>query len=81
VPAVTLAAIVTLLASGMVAAGLAFRANDPRAWNAVGVFAVGGVACLYGLLVELLGQDALPVVLAGALVDLAALGYLSVRAR
>ena len=65
----------------MLAAGLAFRRSDARAWNAVAVFAVGGVACGYGLLIELLGEDALPAVLAGGLVCLVALGYLGARAR
>jgi hypothetical protein len=81
VPAVTLAVIATLVTCGMFAAGLAYRAGTPRGWNAVGVFAVGGVVCGYGLLVELLGQDALPAVLAGGLVCLAAIGYLGAFAR
>ena len=80
-PAVTLAVMALLVTLGMVAAGLAFRQGSARAWNAVGVFAVGGVVCGYGLLIELLGQDAMPAVLAGGLVSLAALSYLGVAAR
>ncbi len=80
-PAVTLAVMALLVTLGMVAAGLAFRQGSARAWNAVGVFAVGGVVCGYGLLIELLGQDAMPAVLAGGLVSLAALSYLGVTAR
>ncbi len=79
--AVTLAVIATLLTTGMLAVGLAYRAGRPRAWNAVGVYAVGGVISGYGLLIELLGQDALPAVIVGALISLTALGYLSVRER
>ena len=80
-PAVTLAVIAALLASGMLAVGLAYRAGRPRAWNAVAVYAAGGVVSGYGLLVELLGEDALPAVLIGALISVAALGYLWVQAR
>ena len=80
-PAVTLAVMALLVTLGMVAAGLAFRQGSARAWNAVGVFAVGGVVCGYGLLIELLGQDAMPAVLAGGLVSLAALSYLGATAR
>ena len=80
-PAVTLAVMALLVTLGMVAAGLAFRQGSARAWNAVGVFALGGVVCGYGLLIELLGQDAMPAVLAGGLVSLAALSYLGVTAR
>ena len=80
-PAVTLAVMALLVTLGMVAAGLAFRQGSARAWNAVGVVALGGVVCGYGLLIELLGQDAMPAVLAGGLVSLAALSYLGVTAR
>lgn len=80
-PAVTLAVIALLLTAGMLAAGLAFRAGDARAWNAVGVYAVGGVICGYGLLVELLGSGGMVAVVAGGLIQLAALGYLWARAR
>jgi hypothetical protein len=69
------------MASGMLAAGLAYRAGDARSWNAVGVFTVGGVVCGYGLLIELLGEDAMTAVLAGGVVCLTALGYLGMRAR
>ena len=79
--AVTLAVMALLVTLGMVAAGLAFRQGSARAWNAVGVFAVGGVICGYGLLIELLGQDAMPAVLAGGVVSLAALSYLGATAR
>ncbi len=79
--AVTLAVVALLLTLGMLAAGLAFRQGSAGAWNAVGVFAVGGVICGYGLLIELMGTDAMPAVLAGGLVCLSALGYLGVRAR
>jgi hypothetical protein len=81
VAAVTLAAIAALLTCGMLAAGLAFRRGDAPAWNAVGVFAFGGVICGYGLLVELLGEHAMSAVLAGGLICAAALGYLGIRAR
>jgi hypothetical protein len=81
VPAVTLAVIAVLLTSGMLAAGLAFRAGDARAWNAVGVYAIGGVICGYGLLVELLGTGGMVAVVVGGLIALAALGYLWARAR
>ena len=81
VPAVTLAVIAALLASGMLAVGLAYRADRPRAWNAVGVYAVGGVVSGYGLLIELLGQDALAAVMIGALVSVSALGYLWAQTR
>jgi lysylphosphatidylglycerol synthetase-like protein (DUF2156 family) len=81
VPAVTLAVVALLATLAMLAAGLAFRQGGARAWNAVGVFAIGGVVCGYGLLIELMGEDAVPAVLAGGLVSLSALGYLGVRAR
>jgi hypothetical protein len=81
VPAVTLAVLALLVTCGMLAVGLAFRHGGDRAWNAVGVFAVGGVICGYGLLIELLGQHAMPAVLAGGLVSLLALGYLGTCAR
>jgi hypothetical protein len=81
VVAVTLAVVALLATLGMLAAGLAYRQGSARAWNAVGVFAVGGVVCGYGLLIELLGDDAMPAVLAGGLVCLSALGYLGARAR
>jgi hypothetical protein len=81
VAAVTLAAIAALLASGMLAVGLAYRADRPRAWNAVAVYAVGGVVSGYGLLIELLGQGALPAVMVGGLISVAALGYLWTQAR
>jgi hydrogenase/urease accessory protein HupE len=73
--------IAALLASGMLAVGLAYRAGRPRAWNAVAVYAVGGVISGYGLLIELLGEDALPAVMVGALISVAALGYLWMQAR
>jgi hypothetical protein len=73
--------IVALLASGMLAVGLAYRAGEARAWNAVAVYAVGGVVSGYGLLVELLGDHAIPAVVVGALISVAALGYLCVVAR
>lgn len=79
-PTVTLAVIAILLAVGMLAAGLAYRNGGTRDWNAVGVFAVGGVICGYGLLIELLGEDAVPAVLAGGLICVAMLGYLGARA-
>ncbi len=79
--AVTLAVMALLVTLGMLAAGLAFGHGSARAWNAVGVFAVGGVICGYGLLIELMGEDAMPAVLAGGLVSLAALGYLGVQKR
>jgi hypothetical protein len=81
VPAVTLAVMALLVTFGMFAAGLAFRQGSARAWNAVAVFAVGGVICGYGLLIELLGEEAMPAVLAGGVVSLAALGYLGAHAR
>lgn len=80
-PAVTLAVMALLATVGMFAVGLAFRQGSARAWNAVGVFAVGGVVCGYGLLIELLGEDAMPAVLTGGVVSLAALGYLGAHAR
>jgi hypothetical protein len=73
--------IVTLLTTGMLAVGLAYRTRQARAWNAVAVYAVGGVMSGYGLLIELLGDDALPAVLGGALISVASLGYLWVVTR
>lgn len=81
VPALTLAGLALLLTAGMLAAGLAFRAAEPRAWNAVGVFAVGGVICGYGLLLELLGLDGATAAAGGSLIAALALGYLWARAR
>ena len=80
-PALTLAVIAIVLTAGMLAVGFAFRANDARAWNAVGVFAVGGVIAGYGLLYALLTGDAWPVIAAGTAIAAGALGYLWSRAR
>lgn len=80
-PALTLAVIAIVLTTGLLAVGFAFRVNDTRAWNALGVFAAGGVIAGYGLLYALLTGDAWPVIAAGTLVAGAALGYLWTRAR
>jgi hypothetical protein len=81
VPAVTLAVIAIMLTAGMLAVGFAFRAGDARAWNAVGVFAFGGVIAGYGLLYALLEGDSWPAIAAGSAIALGALGYLWSRAR
>jgi hypothetical protein len=81
VPAVTLAVIAIVLTAGLLAIGFAFRAGDARAWNAVGVFAVGGVIAGYGLLSALLAGDSWPVIAGGSAIALGALGYLWNRAR
>ena len=79
--AVTLAVIVALVACGMLAVGLAYRAGGPRAWNALAVYAVGGVVSGYGLLIQLLGDHAVSAILVGGLISSAALTYLVVQAR
>jgi hypothetical protein len=81
VQALTLAMIAIVLAAGMLAVGFAFRSGDARAWNAVGVFALGGVIAGYGLLYTLLAGSAWPVIAGGSAIALGALGYLWARAR
>jgi len=49
-----LATVVGLLAVVMIAIAGAYRAHSARAWNAVALFAAGGVVCSYGLLARLL---------------------------
>src|SRR5262249_39799042 len=80
VPAVTLAVIAIVLATGLLAVGFAFRVNDNRGWNALGVFAAGGVIAGYGLLYALLTGDSWPVIAVGTAIAGGALGYLWSRA-
>jgi len=81
VPAVTLAVIAVVLTTGLLAVGFAFRVDDGRAWNAVAVFAAGGVIAGYGLLYALLTGDSWPVIATGGAIAAGALGYLWSRAR
>lgn len=80
-PALTLAVVAIIVATGLLAVGFAFRANDVPAWNALGVFAAGGVIAGYGLLYALLTGHSWPVIATGMLIAAAALGYLWSRAR
>jgi hypothetical protein len=48
------ATLLGLLAVVTVAVAGAYRAHSARAWNAVALFAGGGVVCAYGLLARLL---------------------------
>jgi hypothetical protein len=80
-PALTLAVIAIILTAGLMAVGFAYRVDDTRAWNAVGVFALGGVVAGYGLLSALLTGGAWPMIAAGAVLAAGALGYLWSRTR
>jgi hypothetical protein len=48
------ATVLGLLAAVAIAVAGAYRARSARAWNAVALFAAGGVVCTYGLLARLL---------------------------
>jgi hypothetical protein len=73
--------IAIVLATGLLAVGFAFRVDDTRAWNALAVFAAGGVIAGYGLLYALLTGDAWPVIATGTAIAAGALGYLWLRTR
>jgi hypothetical protein len=77
VPGTTIAVLAVLVTASLLAVGLAYRSGSPRAWNALGAFAVGGVICAYGLLSGLLGAGAPIVVGVGAALALAALVILT----
>jgi hypothetical protein len=71
-------------------AALAYRVGTPRAWNAVGVYALGGIAAGYGLLDPLLcravdgpcnSTTAWVVAAVGGAVALACYGWLLAQAR
>jgi hypothetical protein len=80
-PALTLAVAAIVLTAGLMALGFAYRVDDTRSWNAVGVFALGGVIAGYGLLSALLTGDSWPVIAGGTAIAGCALGYLWSRAR
>ncbi len=75
-PGTTIAVLALLVAVSLCAVALAYRRDTTRGWNALGLFAVGGVIGAYGLLAELLDAAAPIAVGVGGVVAAAGLALL-----